>query len=161
MSKIDRTLDNVSKSANRLKIGCVAILTNLFFAAFCLWGVYAGYASWQLQTRGETAQGTVIRLDEQGDADGGCCTYVPVVEFEAGGRLYSIEGNNASDPPAYRMGESVRVIYDPSNPEKAQIDKWSERWLFPILIIPSMIIAALVMSFFWVRAWRRGDDIGE
>ena len=161
MSKLDKTLDNVEKGANRLKIGCMAVLINLFFMAFCLWGVYAGYISWKLQTSGEKTEGTVVRLNEQSDSEGGCCTYVPIVEFDAGGRAYSFEGDTASDPPAYRVGERVPVIYDPADPETAQIDKWSERWLFPILIIPAMLIAALVTTVVMFRAWRRGDDIGE
>lgn len=161
MSKLDSTIDTVAKGANRLKIGCIAVLANLFFMAFCLWGAYAGYVSWNLQTNGESIEGTVVRLNEQSDSEGGCCTYVPVVEFDAGGRAYSFEGDTASDPPAYRVGQRVPVIYDPSDPQTAQIDKWSERWLFPILIIPAMLLAALVINFVMVRAWRRGDDLSE
>ena len=161
MSKLDKSLDTVEKGANRLKIGCMTVLINLFFMAFCLWGAYAGYVSWKLQTNGEKTEGTVVRLNEQSDSEGGCCTYVPIVEFEAGGRAYSFEGGTASDPPAYRVGERVPVLYDPADPETAQIDKWSERWLFPILIIPAMLIAALVTTVVMFRAWRRGDDIGE
>ena len=161
MSKLDSTIDTVAKGANRLKIGCIAVLANLFFMAFCLWGAYAGYVSWNLQTNGESIEGTVVRLNEQSDSEGGCCTYVPVVEFDAGGRAYSFEGDTASDPPAYRVGQRVPVIYEPSDPQTAQIDKWSERWLFPILIIPAMLLAALVINFVMVRAWRRGDDLSE
>lgn len=161
MSKLDKTLDTVEKGANRLKIGCMAVLINLFFMAFCLWGVYAGYISWKLQTSGEKVEGTVVRLNEQSDSEGGCCTYVPIVEFEAGGRAYSFEGGTASDPPAYRVGERVPVIYDPADPQTAQMDKWSERWLFPILIIPAMLIAALVTTIVMFRAWRRGDDLED
>jgi hypothetical protein len=161
MSKLDQTLGTVEKGANRLKIGCLAVLINLFFMAFCLWGVYAGYISWKLQTNGEKTEGTVVRLNEQNDSDGNCCTYVPVVEFEADGRTYSFEGGTASDPPAYETGERVPVLYDPADPETAQIDKWSERWLFPMLIIPAMIIAALVTTVVMFRAWRRGDDLEE
>ncbi len=159
MSKIDRTLDNVSKGVNRVQIGCTAVVINLLFIGFCLWGVYAGFTNWKLQTNGETATGTVVYLNEQSDSEGGCCTYVPVVEFNANGQVYSIEGNTASYPPAYELGERVPVLYDPADPQSAQIDKWSERWLFPIIIIPSMLIAALVTNFFMVRSWRRGDSL--
>jgi len=161
MSKLDKTLDTVDKGLNRLKLGCITVVMNLFFMGFCLWGAYAGYVGWKLQTGGESTEGTVIRLDEQSDADGGCCTYVPVVEFDAGGRAYSFEGGTASDPPAYQVGERVPVIYDPSNPQTAQIDKWSERWLFPMLIIPAMLITTLVTNVVMIRAWRRGEDLED
>ena len=151
--------EKVARGANRLYIGCATIVANLFFMAFCLWGVYAAYIGWQLQTNGETTTGIVVRLDEQSDAEGGCCTYVPIIEFEAGGNTYSFRGDTASDPPAYKVSEEVSILYDPANPNTAQINKWSERWLMPIILIPSMILASIILTFFMVRAWRRGDSI--
>lgn len=159
MSKLDKTLDAVGTGVNRLQIGCWTVFANLFFAAFCLWGVYAAYTGWQLQTKGVTTTGTVVRLDEHSSGDGGCCTYVPVVDFKVSDQVYTFEGSNASDPPAYEVGEQVDVRYDPTNPNAAQIDSLFERWVFPVIIIPAMILAALILNFFMIRAWRRGESI--
>jgi hypothetical protein len=161
MPQLDKTLDSVGTGLNRLQTGCWTIFFNLFFAGFCLWGVYAGYTSWRLQNEGTTTTGTVVRLEESNSSEGGCCVYSPVVQFNANGQTYSFEGDNASDPPAYEVGEVVNVIYDPANPDTAQINKWSERWLFPIIIIPTMIFAAVILNFFMIRAWKRGEHIGE
>ena len=161
MSKLDKTLDAVEKGASRLQVGCWIIFGNLFLAAFCLWGVYAGYTSWRLQNEGVTTTGTVVRLEESNSSEGGCCVYSPVVEFSANGQTHSFESGNASDPPAYDVGEVVNVIYDPSDPGTAQINKWTERWLFPILIIPAMIVTAVLLNFFMIRAWMRGEPISE
>jgi len=161
MSKLDKTLDAVEKGASRLQIGCWTVFFNVFFAGFCLWGVYAAYTGWQLQTRGVTTPGTVVRLSELSDSEGGCCTYVPVIDFNANDRVYTFEGDNASYPPAYDVGEQVDVRYDPTNPNTAQIDSFFERWIFPILIIPAMVIAAAILNFFMIRSWRRGKPIGE
>lgn len=160
MSKLDKTLDAVGTGVNRLQIGCWTIFFNLFFAGFCLWGVYAAYTGWQLQTRGVTTTGTVVRLDERNSSEGGCCTYVPVVDFQVSGNVYTFEGDNASYPPAYEVGEAVQVRYDPTNPNTAQIDSFFERWIFPIIIIPAMIVAAVILNFYMIRAWRRGEGIG-
>jgi len=127
--------------------------------AFCLWGVYAAYISWQLQTNGETTTGTVVRLDEQSDAEGGCCTYVPIIEFQAEGKTYSFDGNTASDPPQYDVNENVPVLYNPSDPNTAQINKFSDRWLMPIILIPAMILTSIITTFFMIRAWRRGESL--
>ena len=135
------------------------ILANLFFAAFCLWGVYALSTAYKLETSGSTTTGTVIEMEESSTNEGGCCVYSPVIEFQVNGQTYTFDGGNASDPPAYQVGETVPVIYDPSDPNTAQINKWSERWLFPIIIIPAMLFAALITTFFLVRAWRRNQDI--
>ena len=159
VDKVVNAAEKVARGANRLYIGCATIVANLFFMAFCLWGVYAAYIGWQLQTNGETTTGIVVRLDEQSDAEGGCCTYVPIIEFEAGGNTYSFRGDTASDPPAYEVSEEVSILYDPANPNTVQINKWSERWLMPIILIPSMILASIILTFFMVRAWRRGDSI--
>ena len=161
MSNLDKALDTVGTGVNRLQIGCWIIFGNLFLAAFCLWGVYAGYTSWTLQNKGTTTTGTVVRLEESNSSEGGCCVYSPVIEFSANGQTYSFEGDNASDPPAYKAGEVVDVIYDPSDPNTAQINKWSERWLFPAIIIPAMIFTAAILNFFMLRAWRRGESVGD
>jgi hypothetical protein len=161
VSKLDKTLDAVQKGASRLQVGCWIIFSNLFLGAFCLWGVYAGYTSWRLQNEGMTTTGTVVRLEESNSSEGGCCVYSPVIEFNANGQTHSFEGGNASDPPAYEVGEVVNVIYDPADPGTAQINKWTERWLFPILIIPAMIVTALILNFFMIRAWIRGVHISE
>jgi len=79
------------------------------------------------------------------------------VEFQVDGQKYSFESDNASDPPAYKVGQEVNVIYHPSDPNTAQINKWSERWLFPIIIIPTMIFTALILNFFLIRSFWRND----
>jgi len=159
VDKAVNAVEKVASGANRLYIGCATILANLFFMAFCLWGAYAAYVSWQLETNGETTTGVVVRLDEQSDAEGGCCTYVPIVEFQADGNTYSFDGNTASDPPQYQVNEEVPVLYNPSDPNTAQIDKFSDRWLMPIILIPAMILASIILTFFMIRAWRQGSSI--
>ncbi|MGE5775690.1 MAG: DUF3592 domain-containing protein [Chloroflexota bacterium] len=159
MSNLDKTLKAVEKGASRLQIGCWAVFANLFFAAFCLWGAYAAYTGWQLQTKGMTTDGTVVKLNEQSDSDGGCCTYVPVVDFEVDQQVYTFEGDTASYPPAYKVGEQVDVRYDPTNPNTGQIDSLFERWAFPVIIIPAMILTALILNIVMFRAWQRGEAL--
>jgi hypothetical protein len=167
VEKYERAVDQVANTAvkvagvaNRAQIGCWTILMNLFFAGFCLWGVYAAYTGWQLQTRGQTTTGTVIRMEESHTTDGGCCVYSPVIEFDVSGQTFSFEGGNASDPPKYKVGEVVPIRYDPADPSTAQIDSYFERWAMPVCLIPAMIVAALVMNFYMIRAWRRNQYIG-
>ncbi len=159
VDKAVNAVEKVAGVANRLYIGCIIIVANLFFAGFCLWGVYAGYVSWKLENEGETTTGTVVRLEESDSTEGGCCVYSPVIEFDASGQTYSFEGDNASYPPAYEVGEEVNVLYDPANPDTAQINKWTERWLLPIIIIPAMLITALILNFFMIRAFMRNEVV--
>ena len=161
MAQSNKKLGLVDQTVNRLQIGCLTLFFNLFFAGFCLWGVYAAYNGWQLETRGETTTGRVVRLDESDDSEGGCCVYTPVVEFQASGKAYTFEGSNASNPPLYRVGQQVNVRYNSDDPNTAQIDSFFERWLFPMIIIPAMSIAALILNFFMIRAWWRGSSVDE
>lgn len=158
---VDRAVNTVEKTAgcaNRVWNGCIIIFANVFFAGFCLWGVYAGYISWQLENEGETTTGTVVQLEESDSAEGGCCVYSPVIEFTANGQTYSFEGDTASYPPAYDVGEEVSVLYHPQDPDTAQINKWTERWLFPIIIIPAMTITAIIVNIVMIRMFWRNDD---
>lgn len=159
VDKAVNAAEKVGGVANRVQIGCWLIFGNLFLAGFCLWGLYAGYISWQLENEGKTTTGTVVRLEESDSSEGGCCVYSPVVEFNVNGQTYSFESDNASEPPAYDVGEEVNVIYHPNDPNTAQINKWSERWLFPIIIIPAMLITALILNFFLIRSFWRNDAV--
>ena len=159
VDKALNAVEKVSKAANRVQAGCITILANLFFAGFCLRGVYAGYVSWTLEQGGESTTGNVVQLEESNSSEGGCCVYSPVIEFTARGQTYSFESDNASDPPAYSVGEEVPILYDPASPETAQINSFFERWVFPIIIISAMIFAALILNFFMIRSWRRGETI--
>ena len=162
VDKAVNAVEKVAGVANRMYIGCAILLANLFFAGFCLWGAYAAYINWQLDQNGATTSGTVVRLAESDSSEGGCCVYSPVIEFVASNdQTHSFEGDTASDPPAYEVGEEVSVLYDPANPDSAQINKWSERWLFPVIIIPAMLLSALIVNFFLVRAFRRNEAIDE
>jgi hypothetical protein len=155
---VDKAVNAVEKAAgvaNRLYLGCSILFANLFFAGFCLWGAYAAYTSWTLEQNGAVTTGIVVAMEESSDGDGGCCVYSPVIEFIADGQTYSFDGGTASDPPQYTVGEEVSIIYDPADPGTAQINKWTERWLMPVILIPAMLFGALIVNFFLIRAfWR-------
>lgn len=159
VDRVANTAEKVAGVANRAQIGCILLFSNLFLAGFCLWGVYAGYTSWRLENEGETTTGTVVRLEESSSSEGGCCVYSPVIEFEVNGQTVSFEGDTASDPPAYEVGEEVSVLYDPKDPTTAQINKWTERWLMPIILVPAMLFSALLVNFFLIRSFWRNDVV--
>ena len=157
--KFGNAVEKVGTGLNRLYIGCTTIFANLFFAAFCLWGSYAATISWRLETSGEITTGRVTRLEESETSEGYCCVYSPVVEFQVNGVTYSFENDTASSSPDYEIGSEVRILYDPADPNTAQINTFSARWLFPIIIIPAMILGALILNIFMIRAWWRGEDV--
>jgi hypothetical protein len=66
------------------------------------------------------ADGTVTELRRSGSRSN---TMAPVVVFRtASGQQVTWVSATSSNPPAYRVGERVRMQYDPANPSSAQIE---------------------------------------
>jgi hypothetical protein len=139
-----------------IRQGCIMLGSNLLFTGFFLWGCYAAFTAYRLETNGVPTEGVVIDMDESsGD---GSPTYSPVVEYHINGQTYTFEGGISSNPPQYRVGERITIRYDKDDPSKAQIDKWSERWLMPVILIPAMCLTALLFNGIAFFSWRRGRD---
>jgi hypothetical protein len=77
------------------------------------------------------AQGTVSKLNGR---DGEKVLY-PVFTFEdSRGTLHSIESLSGSYPAAYKVGDSVAVIYQPDKPDNAEIESFLNIWIWPIAL---------------------------
>jgi hypothetical protein len=99
-----------------------------------------------LEKRGIEAPGIVVGLHENYDSDGS--TYTPIVQFRTdSGQSVEFVSSYSSSPPAYRVGETVTVVYPPENPEKAII-KGDGQFLHIIFMLLGGIVAAI--GFFQV-----------
>ena len=59
----------------------------------------------------------------------------PVIEFVSEKEnTIRFSPNISSNPPMYDIGEIVEVIYDPQNPQNANIDQFLILWLSPLTI---------------------------
>jgi hypothetical protein len=73
--------------------------------------------------------GEIIRLQRSEDCDRYGYTYAPVFSFNAaGGETYTVTSDVSSTLPGFSVGESVRVRYDPTNPEDARIHSLFQTW---------------------------------
>ncbi|MCS7350851.1 MAG: DUF3592 domain-containing protein [Anaerolineae bacterium] len=108
-----------------------------------LMGALIAYGGWAW--RGHTqamvgsaveARGTVVRLVPQQTSEGNTLFYAEV-EFTTGeGEVVRFRDSTGANPPAYRVGDTVRVLYDPRAPQAAVIDSW-------MLWLPSTALIAL------------------
>ncbi|MGY4771627.1 DUF3592 domain-containing protein [Kribbella sp. CWNU-51] len=100
----------------------------------------------QFLATASAADDVVVRVDTTTDKEGDSY-YHPVVRFiTAGGRVVQYTDSvGDGSPRAHRVGESVRVLYDPANPQEAQLDTWSNRWLGPTIEI-GLAVAFLSIS---------------
>jgi len=79
--------------------------------------------------------------------------YHPVLRFvtarEQAVQFQAREGSE--DPSAYRVGDSVRILYDPANPQAARLDTWSGRWGEGIVLgaigLALVLIPAVILLF--------------
>lgn len=76
--------------------------------------------------------GVVVELVANDSSDG--TTWAPLVEFEHGGRKYRFKDSLSSSPPSHRRGDAVAVLYDPSRPADARIDRGFWNKGIPVLI---------------------------
>ena len=155
-------MDKVEKGLSTMywiRQGCIMLGVNLLLAGFFLWGVYAAFTAYRLETNGAVTEGIVIEMDES--TTDGSTTYSPIVEYQVDGQTYTFDGGISSNPPQYHVSERVSVRYDKTDPSTAQIDKWSERWLMPVILIPAMCFTALLVNGFAFLAWRKGGHVFE
>jgi hypothetical protein len=54
---------------------------------------------------------------------------------EVRGQTYEVRGTVGANPPAFRVGQTVTVYYDPQHPQTALIDTGKDLWLFPLVAI--------------------------
>jgi hypothetical protein len=96
---------------------------------FCVGIAYAIYIEVFIQ-RSITTNGTIVRL--QVDSQGGRTDYAPVFSFVAEDRSsYTVISGTESNPPAFTVGQPVRVIYLENNPATARLDTFLDLWFFP------------------------------
>ena len=81
--------------------------------------------------------------------------YAPVVEFEHAGKKHSFKDSIGSDPPSYRIGQGVAVLYDPADPREARIDRG--RWNKAVPILIGGCGALSVLLGLWILR-RRGSS---
>lgn len=123
--------------------GCVAIAI-ILVGCLCLAGGWFFLSrnsmerlqtSWYLQSNGQTTQGVIADMEEESSArPGDNVVYRLVVEYEVDGKTFTVKSYAAYGALAtYNVGDSIGVIYDPNDPENAQVNIFMERWLEPFL----------------------------
>jgi hypothetical protein len=112
-------------------------------------GVHLGRNTYLLQSAGERTQGSVLFLELKTNLHGS--TYYPVVQFTTTeGTTVQFRDVMGSNPPAYREGEPVNVLYFRNLPERtATIDRGMLDWLAPgVLCVMGSFLAGIAL---WVR----------
>jgi Protein of unknown function (DUF3592) len=109
-------------------VGSVCLVAGLamFGGGGALWRSHAAFAARALRADGVVTDFTHGRSSKRSGT-----IYTPIVTFTTSqGRELQVAGSGSG----YRRGDQVRVLYDPDNPEQAQIDSLMETWFWPLLL---------------------------
>ena len=81
--------------------------------------------------------------------------YYPVLSFkDKANAQHTFTSRHGRNPPAYTTGDSVSILYDSENPQKARINSFVDLWLFPILG-GSMGIGSIIIGVACVLVGRK------
>ncbi|MEO8560235.1 MAG: DUF3592 domain-containing protein [Rhodospirillales bacterium] len=84
----------------------------------------------------------------------------PVVRFPTSAtRNVTIVGSTSSTPPAYEIGQQLRVYYDPAQPTHAVIDTYLERWFVPTLFGGFAVLFSLIGAGFVIYTTMRSHRV--
>jgi hypothetical protein len=101
----------------------------LLGAAWTVWST----ATWV--ARAIEVRGSVIELVRSRDRENTTYLFAPVVQFQTlEGNSVEFESGMRSNPPAYRKGQTVSVLYDPDEPRSAAIRGFFSLWLMSIIL---------------------------
>lgn len=86
---------------------------------------------------------TVSALEKRGEA------WEPVFKLTADGREYSIRSSVSSNPPAYRVGEQVEMLYPAENPREAVTNSFGGLYVWPTVLYGMAVMeSVLVLGLF-------------
>ncbi|MDQ2936796.1 MAG: DUF3592 domain-containing protein [Acidobacteriota bacterium] len=110
----------------------IGVLFVLIGFAVLIGGVVAAVKQSRQSARNVSATGTVVDLVKRVINPGSGGVYCPVVDFATStGHAVRFESQFGTMPATHRLGQKVEVRYDPANPQGAEIDSATSRWLVP------------------------------
>ena len=84
--------------------------------------------------RSREAKATVTQMVYSSDSDGGG-GYSPIFRFRTlEGQEIEAREKLRTNPPQFKAGQTIDVLYDPDNPQKARIKKWFNLYFLPALL---------------------------
>jgi hypothetical protein len=151
------TVQNALRNAKRANRFAIPILLIAGAGLLCL-GIHLHNTTAVFLEKAVSGPGVVVEQVASHSSDS--TTYAPVVEFEHEGRTYRFKDSVGSSPPSYRTGDAVGVLYDPSRPDNARIDRGRWNKAMPILVASAGALSCLLGIWIIVGRRKRGQHLG-
>lgn len=83
----------------------------------------------------ERTEGKIVSFIESKNNDG-LTMYLPVFDYQTRlGKTYRQKAKVASNPPGYKVGERVTILFMKKDPQNARLKSFSELWLMTAVLI--------------------------
>ncbi len=121
----------------------IVLFTVFLSVAVIMLGIaaFSGLQAYRTMSQEQSTPGRVVDMVERQSYDNDTRQYTvysyPVVEFDLpDGPTQHIQLNEGSNPPGYKTGDAVTILYIPGQPQNARIKSFSSAllmWLLPAL----------------------------
>lgn len=112
--------------------------------------------AWERRDTWNRAQATVKALEKEESSSNGGETWRPIFSLSVEGKEYSISSSSSSNPPAYRVGEQVEMLYPSENPAEAVTNTFAGLYVLPCVILGlAAMESVLALAFFLISLYLR------
>ena len=126
----------------------------LLSIAAVAYGGYRGLQRGALTFFGQGTTGKVVSIESKSGTDS--TSHYSIVEFsDADGKKHKVRDNIGSSTPMDNRGDEVAVIFDPSDPERALIDRGFWSWLLPGGFTGGGLLILYAYSGFLIHYFKR------
>jgi hypothetical protein len=135
----------------------VAVIFGVIGLAMLAGGAYARYTTAAEIRTFLPADGVVVGNIASRSGRNNSTTYAAQVRFTAqDGSTVTFKEGFSANPPAHQVGDKVKVLYEPGNPQNARVDDFMNGWFLPLLLGGMGLIFGLVGVSLGLNAIRAG-----
>lgn len=83
-----------------------------------------------------STEGEVVRLVESASSNTDGVSYKPEIRYAVpGGETFTRTTTWSTNPPVYRVGDRIKVLYDPDDPGTMVPDDFMGKWLMTLIFL--------------------------
>ena len=132
-----------------LIFGLLAGLASVGLLGGAVWNYFKGRQTMQNRV---AVNGTVVELVQRNTSRSHI--FCPVVEYSLpSGEKMRFTSEFGTLPASHKIGDVVKVRYDPANPQQAEIESGMSLWLGPLIMVFMGTVACCLSVFFIVFYW--------
>ena len=111
----------------------VSVVSSLVGALLLVVGTILWINTRMFIARAQQVRGSVDHMKYRHSSDGS--GYAPAFKFKTlKGESIEFASRTYSDPPEFKAGQDVDILYDPQNPQRARLNKGANLYFMPLLV---------------------------